>query len=340
MSSTVIVSGATGFIAQHVVKLLLSKNYKVIGTVRSTTKGNDLLKLFNNSENLNYEIVEDVGKEGAFDEILKKHQEAKFFLHLASPFHFNATNIEKELLLPAINGTKNVLEAIHKYGKNIEKVVVTSSYAAISTASKESNNKEIINEDSWNEITWDEAILNPIQGYRGSKTFAEKAAWDFIKKNQVSFKISFINPSFVFGPQAFPISNDKKILNTSSEIINKLLKLTPNSEIPPTKGGWIDVRDVAKAHVLAFEIPLAENKRLLLNAGRFSAISLIKLIHKQFPNLSLPEINNDLNDGIDTLAKIDDSKTRKILNFDYYTLEESIHDTVSQILSTPIKQKV
>ena len=35
---TVIVSGATGFIAQHVVKQLLAKNYQVIGTVRSTAK--------------------------------------------------------------------------------------------------------------------------------------------------------------------------------------------------------------------------------------------------------------------------------------------------------------
>ena len=45
---TVIVSGATGFIAQHVVKQLLAKNYQVIGTVRSTAKGDHLLKLFNN----------------------------------------------------------------------------------------------------------------------------------------------------------------------------------------------------------------------------------------------------------------------------------------------------
>ncbi|KAK6886644.1 putative NADPH-dependent methylglyoxal reductase GRP2 [Candida tropicalis] len=333
--TTVIVSGATGFIAQHVVKLLLSKNYQVIGTVRSQSKGEGLLKLFNNPTNLKFEIVEDVGSEGAFDNVLKSHPEATIFLHLASPFHFNATDIEKELLLPAVNGTKNVLEAIYKYGINIEKVVITSSYAAIATASKEANNKEIITEESWNEITWDQALINPVQGYRGSKTFAEKSAWDFIKNHQdtIKFKISFINPSFVFGPQAFPIIDNNKNLNTSSEIINKLLKLNPNSEIPPTKGGWIDVRDVAKAHVLAFEKDSTENKRLLVNSGRFSAISLIRLIHKQFPQLNLPSISDDITDGTETLAKIDDSKTREILGFDYYSLDDSIYDTVSQILS-------
>ena len=77
--TTVIVSGATGFIAQHVVKLLLSKNYQVIGTVRSQSKGEGLLKLFNNPTNLKFEIVEDVGSEGAFDNVLKSHPEATIF---------------------------------------------------------------------------------------------------------------------------------------------------------------------------------------------------------------------------------------------------------------------
>lgn len=141
---TVIVSGATGFIAQHVVKQLLAKNYQVIGTVRSTAKGDHLLKLFNNPKNLSYEIVEDVGTKGAFDKVLQKHGEAKVFLHLASPFHFNVTDVEKELLLPAVDGTKNVLQAIYNFGNNIEKVVITSSYAAISTASKEADKMQLL----------------------------------------------------------------------------------------------------------------------------------------------------------------------------------------------------
>ena len=82
---------------------------------------------------------------------------------------------------------------------------------------------------------------------------AEKAAWDFIKSNDnVKFSLSTINPSFVFGPQSFG-SEIKQSLNTSSEIINSILKLKPNDSIPASKGGWVDVRDVAKAHIIAFE---------------------------------------------------------------------------------------
>ena len=54
--TSVFVSGATGYIAQHIVKTLLEKNYKVVGSVRSTEKGEKLKKLLQ-SANFNYEVV-------------------------------------------------------------------------------------------------------------------------------------------------------------------------------------------------------------------------------------------------------------------------------------------
>ena len=109
MSSTsVFVSGASGYIAQELVKQLIQKNYKVVGTVRSNEKGDSLKENLKaaglQSENFSYEIVKDIAVEGAFDEALKAHPEVTIFLHTASPFHFNVTDVEKELLLPAING--------------------------------------------------------------------------------------------------------------------------------------------------------------------------------------------------------------------------------------------
>lgn len=42
MTRTVFVSGASGFIAQNIVKLLIEKGYNVIGTVRTAEKGENL----------------------------------------------------------------------------------------------------------------------------------------------------------------------------------------------------------------------------------------------------------------------------------------------------------
>ncbi|CAD1813522.1 putative NADPH-dependent methylglyoxal reductase GRP2 [Candida parapsilosis] len=333
MTAKVIVSGGTGFIAQHILKQLLNHNYNVVTTVRSQAKGDHLLKLFNSPSSLSYEIVEDVGKPGAFDQVLEKNQDATVFLHTASPFHYKATDVAKELLEPAVEGTKNALKAIQKYGKNIKNVVITSSFAAVGSADKTTDPKVVFTEQDWNDITWDEAVKNVVNGYRGSKTFAERAAWDFIKENDSPFKLTTVNPGFTFGPQLFT-SEIKDQLNTSSEVINSIVKLKPNDPIPTFKGNWIDVRDVAKAHVVAFENPKAAGQRLILAAGTFTEQSIVDLINAKFPNLNLPkgEPGADLKIKKEGLASVDNSKTKEILGYEFIDLDKSVTDSVQQIL--------
>lgn len=335
MSTTVFVSGATGFIAQHIVKSLLLKSYNVVGSVRSVSKGEHLKSLFNSSQ-FTFEVVEDVQKAGAFDDALKKHPEVTVFLHTASPFHYNATNVEEELLKPAVNGTKNALAAIKNFAPQVKRVVVTSSYAAVSTASKETDPNHTNNEDTWNETTWEESKTNNRLGYRGSKTFAEKAAWDFVKDEKPNFTINYVNPSFVFGPQAYD-SELKESLNTSSEILNGFLKLTPELPVPEVVGGYVDVRDVAKAHLVAFEKDIA-NERLLMNAGRFCGQDILDIINKDVKSLQgkvpvgEPGKGKEINGK---MCKIVNDKTKAILGFPLIDLETTVVDSLTQILNKP-----
>ncbi|QGN15746.1 hypothetical protein FIM1_2440 [Kluyveromyces marxianus] len=71
MSYTVI-TGANGFIAQHIIKILLSNGHKVIGTVRTQEKADTIANLFDN-ENLILEIVPDLNAVEAFDPLFKKY---------------------------------------------------------------------------------------------------------------------------------------------------------------------------------------------------------------------------------------------------------------------------
>lgn len=332
--TTVFVSGATGFIAQHIVQLLISKGYNVVGTVRSTEKGEHLKKLLA-SDNFSYEIVKDVEPAGAFDEALKNHPEVTVFLHTASPFHFKVTDVEKELLYPAINGTKNALNAIKAHGPQIKHVVVTSSYAAIMDLAKVRDAKQVDTEETWNPITWEQAKENPLAGYVASKTFAEKAAWDFVKTEKPNFTINYVNPVYVFGPQAFD-SEVKSELNTSSEIINSLLSLNKDSEdkLPEHAGSFIDVRDVAKAHLVAFEKELS-NQRLILSEAKFTTQDLLDVLNDNFDSLKGKLPVGKPGSGkliLENTASIDNSKTREILGFPLIDLKNSVVDTVTQIL--------
>lgn len=64
--STVLISGASGFVAAHTVQQLIQRGYNVVGTVRSVEKGEYVKKLSGNSDKFSYEIVKDLAAEGAF----------------------------------------------------------------------------------------------------------------------------------------------------------------------------------------------------------------------------------------------------------------------------------
>jgi len=198
----VLLTGGSGFIAAHCVDILLQRGHSVVFTVRSQEKGD---KIKNNhkdagNDKLSYVIVEDIAKEGAFDQAVKSDPPFEAVLHTASPFHFKATDIQKELLDPAVIGTTGILKSIKKSAPSVKRVVITSSFAAIVDGSKGTWPEHTYSEKDWNPITHEAALENANNGYRASKTFAEKAAWDFVEKEKPNFTISTINPPLVFGP--------------------------------------------------------------------------------------------------------------------------------------------
>ncbi|OBA23424.1 NAD(P)-binding protein [Metschnikowia bicuspidata var. bicuspidata NRRL YB-4993] len=333
MVSSVFVSGASGYIAQHICNNLLKQGYRVVGSVRSPEKGDHISNLFNSSK-FTYEVVPDIEPEGAFDEALKKHRSLDAFLHLASPFTFKAKDVEKELLNPAVNGTTNALKSIQNHGSQISKVIVTSSHAAMFDASKAKDPSYADNEESWNPITWKEAKTNPQLAFIASKKYAEKAAWDFVAKEKPTFSLNTINPVFVFGPQAFD-SEARAPLNTSSEIIARMLRLKPTSKAPGLGGYFVDVRDVADAQIAVLEKDLS-NKRLVLASEKFAGQDLIDILNANFESLrgKIPTGNPGTGAEIrNQLSNVDNTKTNELLKLKYTDLETSLTDMVRQLLA-------
>ncbi|KAK6454331.1 protein induced by osmotic stress [Scheffersomyces xylosifermentans] len=329
MTTSVFVSGATGYIAQQVIALLISKNYNVVGSVRSAAKGDNLKKL--HGSKFQYEVVPVLEKQGAFDEALKNHPEVTVFLHTASPATFTAEDNEKEILIPAINGTKYVLESISKSAPQIKRVVYTSSLVAIATPEQINDPTFEASEDVFSPITYDDGKSNSLSAYFASKTLAEKAAWEFVKTTKPEFVLSTVNPVYVFGPQAKD-EEAKGGLNLTAEIVNSVYKLKKDDEVPQLSGPFVDVRDIAKAHLVAFEKDEAKEQRILVYTEPFSSQVILNIIRKNFPELrnTLP-VGNPENVDI-ALAKIDNEKSRKILGFEQIPLEDSIVDAIKQVI--------
>lgn len=155
----VLVTGASGFLALHIIGQLLSEGYSVIGTVRSQSKIEKLMSQFKTKypeavANLQFEIVPDIQLEGVFDKLFIEHKDIDFVLHTASPFSFGLEgSFDDVYLKPAVNGTLNVLKSIKNFASQVKKVVITSSMAAIDNMG---DHELIHTEDIWNPLEWEQ----------------------------------------------------------------------------------------------------------------------------------------------------------------------------------------
>ncbi|KAG8626529.1 hypothetical protein KVT40_005474 [Elsinoe batatas] len=332
----VLLTGGSGFIAAHVLDILLEHGHSVVTTVRSQEKADKIKQAHPNvgKDKLDFSIVEDIAVENAFDEAVKSDPPFEAVIHTASPFHFNVTDVQKQLLDPAIIGTTGVLKSIKKGAPSVKKVVITSSFAAIVDGFKGARPDHTYSEKDWNPITHAQALENPNNGYRASKTYAEKAAWEFLEKEKPNWTLSTINPPLVLGPIVHYL-NSLSALNTSNQRIRDAVLGKFKDEIPDTGVYvWVDVRDVALCHVKAIEVDAAANKRFFVTAGYMSNKEIALFARKNFPEYA-DKLPTEKTPGGDYpeggVFKIDNSRTIDTFGIKFRSLEESVVDTVKSL---------
>ena len=222
----VLVTGATGYIALHCVQQLLDQGYAVNGSIRSPERKNEVIEALKNSgtstENLNLFVFDLTNDDGSDDGM----EGCDYFVK------------------PAVAGAKRALKFAKKHG--VKKVVLTSSVAAIFETGEE---KVFYDESDWSDPD------NPnISNYAKSKTLAEKAAWEFLKEEGNPFDFAVINPALVIGPS---LSGDLGVSNSAIEMV-----VTGKMPLAiPIQFGFVDVRDVATAHILAMQTDASNGER-------------------------------------------------------------------------------
>ncbi|RAL61732.1 hypothetical protein DID88_002800 [Monilinia fructigena] len=308
----VLLSGGSGFVAAHIIDGLLSRGHTVVTTVRSQEKIDAIKAAHPNNVGAGLDAV----------------------VHTASPFRFNVTDIKKDLVDPAVIGTTSILHAIKNYAPSVKRVVITSSFGAIDNPLKGNWPGYTYSEADWSPITLADALNNPPNGYRASKAFAEKAAWDFLEKEKPNFTLTTINPPLAFGPIVHCL-NSLDALNTSNQLIRNLLQGKYKDELPDMIIFlWVDVRDLALAHIRAIEIPDAADKRFFVTEGYFSNREIVEIVRKNFPEYAKELPGEDVKGGgypEEGLYKFDNSRAVDVLGLKFRGLEESVVDTVKSL---------
>ncbi|KAF3916763.1 Dihydroflavonol-4-reductase [Dactylellina cionopaga] len=331
----VLLTGGSGFIAAHILELLVQRGYEIVTTVRSEDKASKIREA-NPHAKLSVVIVPDIAQPDAFDEVVKTPG-LDVVLHTASPFHFNWLDAKTELLEPAITGTTSILKAIKKSAPGVKRVIVTSSFVSMLSVEGLQDPNKVFSESDWNPNTYEDGLTgNKVAAYRVSKTVAEQSAWKFVAEEKPNFDLVTICPPLVFGPTVHHLSSLSAI-NTSNERFVDLVRGKWKNEILPSIGVnlWVDVRDVALAHVAAFEKPDAGGKRFFCTAGKFCNREIAAAARKNFPGLKdkLPSEEVMGGEYPPVVPGYDNSRATGVLGIDWIDLEKSTVDNIKSLLT-------
>jgi nucleoside-diphosphate-sugar epimerase len=331
--SLVLVTGPNGFVGAHVFSALLNAGYRVKGTLRSLSKAKHLEKKFSAfAGNFSFVIVPDIQAPHALDEAV---QDVDFICHVASPY-FTATNDPiKELIEPAVNGTKNVVAAAIGAPK-LKRLIVLSSFASVVDLSKNPRPGYLYSEEDWDPVNEAESARDGVIAYHASKTFAERAAWEMWKKakegGKIAWDLTTLCPPMIYGPPLHEVDVSKGIdgLNTSTKRLLQGITGTDPAFAPkvarPGLPHWIDVRNVAHAHVKALGLSEGVSSRFLLcSSAKYYEDGLTDLRAKGAKGLGEEGERCDPNNHF----AIDTTKARELLGLEFIHFEKTVHDVWS-----------
>jgi nucleoside-diphosphate-sugar epimerase len=342
-SKPVMVTGATGYVAGWIVKRLLDEGLTVHAPVRNPDNS-ESLKYLNaiaaQSKGTIKYFKADLLDEGSYDEAMK---DCELVYHTASPFINKVNDPQKDLVNPALIGTRNVLASVNRT-QAVQRVVLTSSCAAIIGDAVDclAYPNGTATEENWN-LT---STLNH-QPYSYSKTVAERAAWEMNKK-QLRWDLVVINPSLVIGPGIHPKSTSE-----SFNLIRQLGDGNMKMGVPEFYIGVVDVRDLADAHFNAGFLPEAKGRHII-SAAETSFLDLSQILQKKygnvypFPKKTLPKFlvwliapmagfkRNMISRNVGYHWLVDSTKSIEELGVKYRPVEISIIDYFQQIIDNKV----
>jgi nucleoside-diphosphate-sugar epimerase len=339
-AAPIAVTGASGYIASWIVRELLARGATVHGTVRDPDNRDKVGFLRDMAAELPGTLelfAADLLEPGSFAEALAG---CHIVMHTASPFLLGKpSDPQKELIDPALQGTRNVLRQVNET-PSVERVVLTSSAAAVYCDNVDcAAAGGVLNEEHWN--TTSSLDHEP---YTFSKTVAEREAWK-LADAQDRWRLVVVNPTFVMGPSLAPSRGD----GASVSFLRRTIDGTWRTGTLDLSVGWVDVRDVATAHVEAAIRDDAEGRHLLC-AGVETFFEAGKIIERKLgsrvkvPMWAVPKalayVMGPLNGvtikyvsrNVGHPLKFDTTRSKERLGLTYRPLQETLVEHAEQLL--------
>ena len=321
----ILVTGASGYIALHVVDQLLKAGHTVRGTVRSLAnekKVEPIRKLAASAGAGSLELVEAELLDA--DSWQRAVVDQEIVIHVASPLPVTQVP-DDEIIKPAVEGTLNVLRAA--LGAGVKRVVMTSSGLTITGYDYDDR--------TYSEADWAD-IDKMRMPYGKSKVLAERAAWSFVEErkraNEACFELAVIQPVFVLGPLLTSVTGTSATRFLS--VFRGTASVVPNLHFPTC-----DVRDVALAHVRAAFVPEAVGHRhVIVSSQKMIPMQRwAEILSEEFApkGYKIPsEFEAGKSKGANAI--IDDTRMRHVLGIEPHDFKSTVIDMANSIIQQGI----
>ncbi|MEO1712854.1 MAG: NAD-dependent epimerase/dehydratase family protein [Bacteroidota bacterium] len=330
--TTVLLTGVTGYIGSHTTIQLLNRGYRVIGTLRSSNRIEEIRQTLAIHTPYIDQLELQVADLSRSEDWPPLVAQANAIMHIASPVPLKRPKDENSVIQPAMQGVEYIFQAAQQAG--VSRIILTSSIAA---ACYGKERFKTFTEEDWS----DPENKKDHSAYTRSKTYAERLAWDFAKESDGSIQLTTILPGLVIGPVL------EKDYGVSATLIKRLMDgSTP--AMPKLGIPMVDVRSVAELHVLALEQEASIGHRIFATDQFTYLHEVAETLRIAFPDYRIPKMRvpdwllhlaalfdkelSQVKFEINAERRTDNQKARELLAWRPIPLERSILDTAQSMI--------
>ncbi|KAI3540019.1 aldehyde reductase II [Colletotrichum filicis] len=314
--STIVLTGANGYIASHIANQLLLQGHHVRGTVRSPSKTAWLAAHFEKTYGpgkFTLHEVADVEKDGAFDSVVDG---ADAVIHTLAIMNFSPHGpTPEETITSNVNATLSILRSAARFAApsdspdkpGVKRFIYTSSSGA--AAMPRPGEPYTVDATSYNH----QAVAIALSGkgpkgmaggyitYSAAKTRAELELWKWYEEEKPQFVLNSIVPNAALGKVLLP---EHQGFPTAVGAMRPLWQgnVTPEFVAMFPAQWYCDVIDIARIHIAALLLPDIQSERLIAYAGKFNINDLLAAFRQIQPDRTFPDDLPDLPSDKGTIA--------------------------------------
>ncbi|CAJ1013708.1 NAD dependent epimerase/dehydratase family/3-beta hydroxysteroid dehydrogenase/isomerase family/NAD(P)H-binding, putative [Leishmania lindenbergi] len=274
MKIHVLVIGESGYLASHVIAKLLDAGYSVRMTVPDAARQQKQIDLYGASRDVAQRLTilqADITNSNTLRDAIRG---CRYIVHCGCS---SASPQAKDLVTFYTKAIRALFDGIRLSGKStVKRVVLTGSASSIVHITECDPPSGLFDENNWNSVATPEDDPLPY-----AKLVFEREAWRL--RQMMGVELVVLLPSISIGPSLTDETSEAMVTIEGLANSSKYFPFCPN-----LSWNFVDVRDVADAHVRAMEVAEVRDQRIIISNECVSLPELCRTMKQLCPQLTPP----------------------------------------------------